>query len=230
MFPFKRFFSPRRSGFSLVMFIFAIFACLTGLLATFIGTPLAWQRAQAARRLPRPAAAELESLPPGSRALFIGNLSKDLSSQNAPHGLALYKVESASTSTTDDEEINPASSAWTLETPPQERVEFLLEENLSVTLQLPEEVNFANAHVFEEEQDGVRRRYVGYLPGQALTVEGVWEGDHLITVQALYAGSPDAYIEYLQGQPAQLAVGGMICGGISLVLLFAAAILRLLGY
>ncbi|MEJ5310609.1 MAG: hypothetical protein WHX52_12625 [Anaerolineae bacterium] len=226
---FKRFFSRRRSGLSTVAFIFAIFACLSSLLTT-IATPMAWQRAQAAKRLPRPVAGELETLPPGSRALFSGHLSKEAAGQNAPHGLALYKVEIATPSTTDDDTTTPAPSSWTLETPPQERVDFLLEENLSVTLQLPQDVALANAHVFEEEQDGVRRRYVGYLPGQALTVEGVWEGHNLITAHTLYAGSPDAYIEYLQHQPGQTAVGGMICGSTGLVLLLAAAILRLLGH
>ncbi len=109
-------------------------------------------------------------------------------------------------------------------------MDFLLEGNLSVTLQVPEDVTFANAHVFEEEQGDMSRRYVGYLPGQALTVEGVGEGHSLITAHTLYAGSPDAYIEYLEHQPGQLAVGGMICGGTGLVLLLAATLLRLLGH
>ena len=97
-------------------------------------------------------------------------------------------------------------------------------------LQLPEDVVFANARVFEEEQDGVSRRSVGYLPGQALTVEGTYEGGNLITAHTLYAGSPEAYIDYLQHQPGQLTVSGMICGGAGLILLLAAAVLRLLGH
>ncbi len=37
---FKRFFSHRRSGLSIVVFVFAFFACLSGLMAT-IATPMA---------------------------------------------------------------------------------------------------------------------------------------------------------------------------------------------
>jgi hypothetical protein len=230
----NRLFRRRKAGGSIVVLIFGVFACLSGLTATLMGAPLAWWRAREAARLPRPTVAELETLPPGTDALFTGWVPASDFDLNLPHGLVLYKVERAAE--TEGTATPGPSATWVLETPPQDRIRFQLTEDDAVTLQLPEDVSFANAHVsfanahvFETQEDGVTRRYTGYLPDQTLTVEGTWERPNLVTARALTAGPPDAYVAHLRRQPGQLAVGGAVCGGMGFVLLVVAAGLRLLG-
>jgi hypothetical protein len=223
----SRLFRRRKAGLSIVVLMFGIFACLSGLTATLMGAPLAWWRAREAARLPRPLVTDLEALPPGTDALFTGWVPASEFDLNRPHGLVLYKVERAAES---EGTATPGpSTPWVLETPPRDRIRFQLTENDAVTLQLPEDVAFANAHVFEAQEDGVTRRYTGYLPDQTLTVEGTWERADFVTAQSLYAGPPDAYVAHLRRQPGQLALGGALCGGTGFVLLLVAAILRLLG-
>lgn len=223
----SRLFRRRKAGLSIVVLMFGIFACLSGLTATLMGAPLAWWRAREAARLPRPLVTDLEALPPGTDALFTGWVPASEFDLNRPHGLVLYKVERAAES---EGTATPGpSTPWVLETPPRDRIRFQLTENDAVTLQLPEDVAFANAHVFEAQEDGVTRRYTGYLPDQTLTVEGTWERADFVTAQSLYAGPPDAYVAHLRRQPGQLALGGALCGGTGFVLLLVAAGLRLLG-
>ncbi len=82
----------------------------------------------------------------------------------------------------------------------------------------------------EGSGDGGReRRYVGYLPGQTLTVEGTWEGNGLLTARSCYAGTPDDYKASLARQPWLMLLTGIICGGLGITLLGVGFALRLLG-
>ena len=97
-------------------------------------------------------------------------------------------------------------------------------------IQLAANATFLNTQRFEETAaDGVERRVVGYLPGQAIAAEGTWEGANLVTARTLYGGSIEAYVAHVSRQPGRLLTYGGICGGISLALLAAAAVLRILG-
>jgi hypothetical protein len=220
-------FRRRKAGWSVVVLIFGCFACLSGLTATVMGAPLAWWRAREVARLPRPSVDNLETLPPGTDVLLTGWIPASAFDLNRPHSLVLYRVERAAE--TGGTATPGASLTWALETPPQERIRFQLTEAEALTLQLPEDVTFVNARTFEEAGEAGTLRYTGYLPDQTLTVEGRWERPQLVTARTLYGGPPDAYVAHQRRQPGQLALGGAVCGGMGLVLLGVAAVLRLMG-
>ncbi|MGB0389605.1 MAG: hypothetical protein ACPGWR_32695, partial [Ardenticatenaceae bacterium] len=125
--------------------------------------------------------------------------------------------------------------------PPPPRFEMLLEDGSSLSVQFSPTLrqaqgapSFLNAQSFEtEEENGqpnrAERRYVGYLPGQTLTVEGRWEGNGLFTADASYAGRPDDYVEYLRTQIGASFLMGIMCGGIGLVLLLVGGFMRMIG-
>ncbi|NJP05665.1 MAG: hypothetical protein HC837_08630, partial [Chloroflexaceae bacterium] len=77
--------------------------------------------------------------------------------------------------------------------------------------------------------DGADVRYVGYVPQQSLTVEGIWQGQAILTAQVLYGGTSEAYIASLERQPGMLFFSGMMCCGFSLTILGAGLTVRLLG-
>jgi len=120
-----------------------------------------------------------------------------------------------------------------METPPQ-RTEILLTNGKPLSVQFSAKTNFLNAQQFEEGLEGSgdekgERRYVGYLPGQTLAVEGAWEGNGLLTARSCYAGTPDEYAASLARQPWLMLLMGLICGGLGISLLGIGFALRLLG-
>jgi hypothetical protein len=106
-----------------------------------------------------------------------------------------------------------------------------------LTVQLPQKPSFLEAQRFEEEEAPAKangpqreRRYVGYLPGQTLTVEGTWEGNDRLTARVFYAGTPDDYLNFLTyTQPGGALMMGAFCSVLGIFLLLAGGVLRLLG-
>jgi hypothetical protein len=114
-------------------------------------------------------------------------------------------------------------------------MDLLLSNGRPLSVQFSSQTAFLNAQRFEEESveslvgSGRERRYVGYLPGQALTVEGTWEGGELLTARTCYAGTPEDYSTYLARQPWIMLAAGVTCGGLGVSLLVIGFALRLLG-
>ncbi len=195
------------------------------------GVPYSWKRSREVQSLPRPEPAELRALSPGTSVLVVAQLLPDTPA--GPYGLTLYYIEYRQKSDS-DKDGTPAghSSSWQIEKPPPQRVEMLLEDGTQLTVQIPFQTSFLKAQRFEEQDleiSGRERRHVGYLPGQALAVEGRWEGNDLLTVRTFYAGRPDDYLGYLASQPGTVLLMGTVCGGLGMGLLAIGGILRLIG-
>ncbi len=219
------FFRRGKPGLSVLFLLLGLFACFSGIMTAGWGAPLAWQRAREAAHLPRPDFGGLAALELGARALFRGYLPETMAP--GPHGLALYYVEAQSV---DSGAATPnAATAWRRETPPPARIELFIDEGQGLVVQLPETVVFANAQRIEATEDDATRRYVGYLLGQLLTVEGIWERAGLVTASTLYAGAPEGYLAYLRSQSGQMAFGGALCGALGVLFLFISAALRVAG-
>lgn len=216
----------RKGGFSTVLLIFGALGCVSALLAMALGAPLAFVNAQQVAGLPRPAPEALPELPLGTRALFVGQLPAD--SETGPLGLALYYVEIERTTTSQE---GNTTTSWEMLGPPPEQVTLILEDGAPLTVRLPEDVDFLNAHRFDSlaDTDTEGRRFVGYYPVETLTIEGTWQGDGQVLAQKLYAGSAADYVRYLRAQPGQTFMGGMLCGGLALLFLIGGAALALIG-
>lgn len=218
----------RRSAVVTLMLVVSLLACGSGCMMSTIVAYLTWNQARAAAALPRPTPAELRALAPGTQVLLNARLP-----ENRPVGsivLALFYIERQSQSNPNDRSTPPASE-WQMDTPPPARVEMMLDDGSTLSVQLPQAVSFLNSHKIESgpNSDGITYRYVGYLPGQALTLHGRWEGNGLLTAQALYAGSAQDYLAYLSSQPGNSFLMGLVCGGIGIGLFLLGLILRLLG-
>lgn len=178
------------------------------------GPSYGWIRAREVASLAQPEPSELDTLAPGTRMLIVSQVPPD--APPGPHGLALFYVEARQQdNATQDGKQNAStnrSSAWKMETPPQ-RTEILLTNGKPLSVQFSAKTNFLNAQQFEEGLEGSgdekgERRYVGYLPGQTLAVEGAWEGNGLLTVRSCYAGTPDEYAASLARQALAHAPDG----------------------
>jgi len=218
-------FPRRKAGLSVLFLIGGLFACFNTLVLGVLGVPFTFLKAREAAALPRPTADALQTLSPGTSALVTARLPLDM--EAGPYGLGLYSVElSRSAAGEDSVSDDTETGLWKLETPPPQWVTLLLDNGYDLRVQMPETVSFLNANTFEEADT---RRYKGFLPGQTLTIEGTWEGDDLMTARALYAGSSDAYVSYLREQPGMSFVGSAFCGGVGIVLLCVALVLRFAG-
>jgi hypothetical protein len=83
----------------------------------------------------------------------------------------------------------------------------------------------------QQQADGSQReqRYVGYLPGRALTLEGTWEGNNRFTADVSYAGAPADYVDYRASQPGMMLIYGLFCCVVSLALLGTGGVMWLMG-
>ncbi len=225
----------RKAGISLLFLLGGLFGCLMGGMLVIFGTPVSWGRSRQVAALPRPEPAALSSLAPGTSILLSARLPEDAPA--GPYGLALFYTErrvADPSAAGDGERGTTRSSRWQREPSEAFSVPMRLEDGTEITVQVLPTAAFLNAHRFEEGAEGAEdsqeaRRYVGYFPGQALTLEGTWEGEEWLTARALYAGSPQAYVSYLSGLPVQTFIGGLVCWGVSILFLIVGAFLRLLG-
>lgn len=223
----------RGGGASVLLLVLAGMWLLAACGATVVSVPLGMLRAREVRALPQVDMAALDGLAPGAVGLFTARLPEDAAADAA--GLALAYVEVQPTSTPApvvDEDDAPSSGApggpW--ERRPMDVTEAVVQaaNGRSISLQIPSNVSLLNAERVVDAQDA-RLRRVGYLPGQALTIEGTWQGDARLTARALFAGTPDEYVATIARTPWQMLIFGLTCGGVSLGLLLLGGVLRLLG-
>jgi hypothetical protein len=216
-----------------------MFGCFGATMAIFFGAPTSWMRAREAAALPQPAPAELASLSSGTAMLLQAQVPPDAPT-NEPHGLALFYAEERTSRTPtrqagDERPPERISSAWERVEPPPVQVELRLSNDEPLNVQLPPNIRFLNGQEIEGEpqqqvDDGQReRRYVGYLPGRSLTLEGTWEGNNRFTANVSYAGTPTDYVDYLDNQSGRMVLSGLFCCVASFVFMGAGAILWLLG-
>jgi len=229
----------RQAGISLVLLFLGVFGCIGATTAIFLGAPASWMRAREVAALPQPQPAELTSMSPGTAMLLRTQVPPDAPTDES-HGLALFYVEErASRSPTrqagEDQAPDSNSRSWERVEPPPVEVELLLSNNEPLDVQLTPDIQFINGQEIAAEPpqqtngDQRERRYVGYLPGRALTLEGTWEGNNRFTANASYAGAPADYVEYIGDQPGMMVLYGLFCCVVSLVFMGAGGILWLLG-
>jgi hypothetical protein len=229
----------RRAGLSLALLFFGAFSCFGATATIVLGAPASWFRAREVAALPQPQPAELPGLAPGTAMLVQAQLPPDAPT-STPHGLALFAVEErtrrAPTRQTGEERSpNSGSGSWERVTPPPATVALQLSNAEMLDVQLSPDISLLNGQEIAGETtpqaDGSerQRRYVGYLPGRTLTLEGTWEGDNRFTAQVSYAGTPADYVEYRANQPGMMLLYGVLCCLVSLVLLGVGGVLRLAG-
>jgi hypothetical protein len=204
-----------------------------------LGAPTSWMRAREVAELPQPQPDELASLAPGTHILVSAQLPPDAPT-SPPHGLALFYEEERTrgTPTRQSGEDTPSSSGagnWERAAPPPAEVELLLSNDEPLDVQFAPNVQFMNGQEIEgetqQQADGSQReqRYVGYLPGRALTLEGTWEGNNRFTADVSYAGAPADYVDYRASQPGMMLIYGLFCCVVSLALLGTGGVMWLMG-
>ena len=226
----------RNSGISILILLVSVCACISGFTMVFLGVPFTFYRSREAASLPRPDSAQLQKLAPGTHVLVTAQIPPD--APTGPYELSLFYVEAAKERNSEQGQATRSSntSEWEIVEPPPPRFEMLLRDQSPISVQFPAKRNlFLNAESFNEEagssrnDTGRNRRYIGYLAGQNLTIEGRWEGNGLFTADASYAGTPDDYVSYLRNQIGLSFLMGMMCGGIGFVLLIVGGFLRFIG-
>lgn len=226
-----RLFGRQRSRISPVLLIFGLLGLLMACGMTMCAVPASFLEGREVSRLEQPRGDELETLAPGTRALFAARLSAEAAV--GEQGLALFYVEERPLVETIDEDGDPAQTAgntWERVTEPAEKMEMQADNGRSLTVQIPPGTTFLEAQQYEEGDTGREtRRTVGYLPGQVVTVDGTWQGNGIITAGKLFGGNPEGYITAVRAAPGQMLIFGLICGGLSLLLLGVGVALRLLG-
>ena len=177
---------------------------------------------------PRPSPTELATLASGTDILITVQLPPNIDASEENHGLVLFYVERRETARSKNgtpvSTRTPASDRPIRERDVISKMDLLLANGKPLTLRIPAETSLGNAQKIkaEEEHTDVRieRTFVGYGPGQLLTIEGTWEGNQLVTTHALFAGTPEAYIRDLSvTQPLQVLSTSLCCGGLGAVLL-----------
>jgi len=209
-----------RSGVGCLFLAVGIFAALTSVVG-LVSAPMSWMESRTVGRLPQPPAAELSSLARGTEMLMPAQLP--LEDVTAGHGLVLFYSEAFV-----DGDAASEETGWQREPQPQWLNEVRLDDGTILSIQLPVNAKLHNATTVDDPDEN-GRRYVGYLPGQAVILRGSWEGDNLMTAEALYAGTIDDYQRYLSRQPGYAMLAGMLCGGISLIFLMVGGVLRFVG-
>jgi hypothetical protein len=181
--------------------------------------------------LDQPKGDELDNLQPGTRALFAAQISPEAAT--GPEGLALYYVEERPLEEVvydEGETGQTVSQPWARTESPAAQLEMQADNGRLLTVQIPENISFMEAQRYEEgEPTKETRRTVGYLPGQALTVDGTWQGNGVIIASKLFGGNPEGYVTAVRAAPGQMLVFGLICGGLSVLLLGAGFVLRFMG-
>jgi hypothetical protein len=209
-----------RSGAGCLFLVIGVFAALTSIFG-LVSAPLSWMDSRAVRRLPQPVATELSITARGTELLMPAQLPPEDATDG--HGLVLFYSEAYA-----DEGAGSEDTGWQRESQPQSLTEVSLDDGTLLSIQLPQNAKLHNATTVDDPDDE-GRRYVGYLPGQAVILRGSWEGDSLMTAEALYAGTIDDNLRYLSRQPGYAVLAGMVCGGIALIFLMIGGVLRFVG-
>jgi hypothetical protein len=185
--------------------------------------------ARRVRNLPRPEPAALARLEPGTRALMMANAPKEV---NNELGLSVYYVEyrriPPGGTPTPSANSDPAYKWQRTEvsTSPLTLADGGngVEVRLALDAQLRDAEQTTQSWGYDRE-----RRIVGYMPGQALVVDGEWQGNGLFTANVLYPGSISAYVEEASKAPGRIFTGSIVCASFCLLALVAGIVLRILG-
>ncbi|MCB9433680.1 MAG: hypothetical protein H6668_17045 [Ardenticatenaceae bacterium] len=226
-----RLFRRRRNGFSPVLLIFGILGIFMACGMTMCAVPASFMEGREVAGLDQPSGDELDALTPGTRALFAAQLSPEAAA--GEQGLVLFYVEERPLKQTTDVDGNPMETvgdSWNRVTEPAGEMEMRADNGRLLTIQIPPGTTFMEAQRYDEGDPGKEtRRTTGYLPGQAVTVDGTWQGNGIITATKLFGGNPEGYVTAVRAAPGQMLIFGLICGGLSVLLLGAGVVLRFLG-
>ncbi len=226
----------RRSALHIFLFIGGIFACLTAGLMGAIAIPMNLVHGSQLTKLARPTPAELHTLSAGTKVLILGQIPTEAETSEAMHGLALFYVERAESVGNSKVKLAREPQSKTVrEREVEPKVTLALSDGTFIRVRVPAQTTLGNAQRIKtndnfSEVAGLRieRTYIGYLPGQTLAVEGVWEGGSL-TASEFFAGSIDDYVRDVQvTQPLQMAGMALCCGGFGVVLAIAGLASRFL--
>ncbi|MEM7112398.1 MAG: hypothetical protein AAF614_08195 [Chloroflexota bacterium] len=224
-------FRRRRQGPSVIFFIFGGMGLFMACGLTMCGVPASFVNSREVASLDQPTAEEMVNLASGTEAIFAAQISPDAPTD--AQGLAFAYVEERPEDAfveNEEGERESQSRNWERTVPPPQSVELVATNGRSVTVQLPQNITFMEAQRFEEgEPANATRRTLGYLPGQTLAIHGTWQGGNLILADTLFGGSQEAYVDAVRAMPGRLLLFGLICGGISLLLLGVGIAMRFVG-
>jgi hypothetical protein len=201
-----------------------IFACLGAVVAG----PLSMAEARRVRNLPRPEPAALVRLEPGTRALVMANAPNEVGHEL---GLSVYYVEyrKVPPGGTPTPSAN-ADRAYQWQRMEVSTAPLMLAAGGDVQVRPALDASFRRAEQTTQRWGYDReRRIVGYLPGQALAVDGAWQGNGLFVANVLYPGTIDEYVDEASRAPGRLIGGSIVCASLCGLALVAGVVLRILG-
>lgn len=228
-----------RQSLSMLLLVVGVLACcLTGV-AVAVGIPTGIARSWQVNDLPRVPPANLPNQPAGTTLLTTVQLPPLAAAQPAStdplsstHGLVVFYIE---------ETLPVEGPDDTVRIQPPAPLEVPLPNGEPLRVQFAPAVSFLNAHELTAELPAQAsadssatdappvRRWVGYLPEQALTIEGTWEGGDLLTARTCFAGSIDGYVDYWANAPWVMLWSGIFCGVTGALLLSVGFVLRMMG-
>ncbi len=217
--------SRNRGGFSVIMIAIGLFGLATACCTVFAGVPMSTQRASEVSSLSEVTAEELDAFEVGARGLFLVRVAED--APLGAGGLVAERVEMRELSDDPDEPVSEMD--WQAQPGSITVISAEMPGGRAVQVELSPSTRFANAEEVTEEGEGQEFRYTGYLPGSLLTVEGTWLGDDTIVGDTLTTDLPDQYVESTANAPFGMLVWGLVCGGISLLLLIGGVVLKFVG-
>jgi hypothetical protein len=224
----SRFIRPRRrrGGLSILALLASTLACASGCMMSTLVMYLSWNEARQVAALPQPGPAELRTLQPGTRVLVQAKLPFEAHDDS---GLTLFYVERQAKDDEEDQTPSPSSQDWQVEKALPGKIELEMADESSLLIQIPPKTSCLKAQTIESSDDESFYRHVGYLPGQALAIQGTWEGESVLTAKAFYAGHADDYLDYLADRPGTSLLSGIVCVGMGLGLLVLGLVLGVLG-
>lgn len=218
----------RWDGVSTLLIFFGLFALCTAVMTVFVGVPLSVREAVATRGLPLIAAAELNELAPGTRGLFVVQIPQDAPADAL--GLVASRVDTRPLTRPDGSQ--PLESDWQTAQGELHMLDVVVPgdgRGQIITLQVAPDTVRRDAQQLTDQLEARELRHSGYLPGQTVTVDGIWSGNGLLTAKTIATSAPDAYVQQATFLPANLLVGGLVCGALALLMLVLGAVLRFVG-
>lgn len=220
----------RRDGMGCLLLMAGVFAAVVAL-GTLVAAPLNWMEARRVRALPQPTVAELMTTEPGREVIVPATLSAE--TVDGSHGFALLYTEQEVAVAPNDSGTPGPSTRTERSAPLPARSEVVLVDGTQLLVQYAPDVRFLNAsNVAERVGSGDEETtvtHVGFLPGQAVTLHGAWEGQGLLTADVIYGGARDDYLGYVQRSPGMILFGGLVCGVLAIALLLMGAVARFFG-
>lgn len=218
----------RWNGVSTLLIFFGLFALCTAVMTVFVGVPLSVREAVATRGLPLIAASDLDTLAPGTRGLFVVQIPQDAPVDAL--GLVASRVETRPLTRPDGSQ--PLESDWQTAQVELHTLEVIVPgdgRGQTIALQVAPDTVRRDAQQLADQQEAQELRHSGYLPGQTVTVDGTWSGSGLITAGTISTAAPETYVQQATFLPANLLVGGLVCGGLAVLMLVLGGILRFVG-